>query len=61
MDIEGNIGEFELERILIIISCSLEHIEKRGARIAVTHHLDLDQPVFPSSLALAKAASASFV
>jgi len=36
-NLERNILGFEPESILIIISCSLKHIEKRGNEIQVIH------------------------
>ena len=49
-----------MESIIIIISCSLVCIEKRKDSLQVTHtNRSWDQLVYPSSLALAKAAPAS--
>jgi len=42
--------------MLIIISCSLRHIEKREYRLQVIRTVGADQPVYHSSLALAKVA-----
>ena len=53
---------FEAESIRIIISCGFKHIEKIGDGLQVIQTAwRWGQPLYPNSLALEKAASASVV